>query len=485
MRTLGWLLLMAVLMVGIGTAGRAAPLQQSPQTLHLPAILSDSGIATYPRLTNLTYRANGASTTPVADGAGNTVAFLSEATNLVPDDTNGVVDGFVWQRATGQIQRISVASDGTEANKATTGLVLSEDGRYLLFFTEASNLAAGDTNGLTDLYRHDLQTALTEWVSVGLNGAAPDGVTTSADVSADGRWVVFSSRARNITTVPLPADCPEAPCETLYRRDMQTGTTETWFVNEADVAVAPLRNPSLSADGQQVAYEQIVQIGSMQTEFGMVPVYGPYLYWYQNDSQPPLLVAESEYFEVLGRGESLLPYDVDDRYSHPMLDADGQSLTYRQDYKSSSQYGLFLADALLHDSVVAEPQTVGRFGRFWRMPPQAVDLSVRATAISSGGWSVMSAYDLRDVIENDYEFDATPEIADDTNAKRDIYLMDRAQSVYRRISNAPDGLLSNGDSDAPFITAQGRVVVFQSEATNLSENDTNGVTDIFVWETVR
>jgi hypothetical protein len=83
---------------------------------------------------------------------GRYVAFLSWASNLVPGDTNGTVDVFVHDRLTGQTTRVSVASDGTEGNGASWRPSLSADGRYVAFASEASNLVPGDTNDKSDIF---------------------------------------------------------------------------------------------------------------------------------------------------------------------------------------------------------------------------------------------------------------------------------------------------------------------------------------------
>src|SRR5881296_2513689 len=101
---------------------------------------------------------------------GRFVAFDSAATNLVTGDTNGVSDVFVHDRQTGTTERVSVASDGTESNAASLGSALSADGRFVAFQSDATDLVASDTNGVTDVFVSDRKTGMNERVSV-----APDG----------------------------------------------------------------------------------------------------------------------------------------------------------------------------------------------------------------------------------------------------------------------------------------------------------------------
>src|SRR5213076_1434510 len=97
---------------------------------------------------------------------GHVVAFTSAATNLVTDDTNGVVDAFVHDWTTGTTERVSVASDGSEGNRDSFALGLSPDGRFVVFDSDAINLVAGDANGSPDVFVHDRVMGTTERVSV-------------------------------------------------------------------------------------------------------------------------------------------------------------------------------------------------------------------------------------------------------------------------------------------------------------------------------
>src|SRR5207247_2672904 len=114
------------------------------------------------------------------------VAFVSLATNLVASDTNGATDVCGHDRQTGTTERVSVASDGSEGNAASAGATLSADGRFVAFHSAATNLVAGDTNGTNDVFVHDRQTGTTERVSVASDGAQGNKANSYPAVSADG-----------------------------------------------------------------------------------------------------------------------------------------------------------------------------------------------------------------------------------------------------------------------------------------------------------
>ena len=92
------------------------------------------------------------------------------ASNLVPDDTNGALDIFLYDRKTDTTERVSVASDGTEANGLSFVSDISANGRYVTYDSEASNLVPGDTNGTWDIFVYDRKTETTERVSVASDG---------------------------------------------------------------------------------------------------------------------------------------------------------------------------------------------------------------------------------------------------------------------------------------------------------------------------
>ena len=114
---------------------------------------------------------NGASTQPSISADGRYVSFLSYATNLVSDDTNGFDDIFVYDRQTDTIERVNVDTNGTQGNARSLQPAISADGRYVSFASYASNLVPGDTNATCDIFVVDRQTPHTiERVSIANDG---------------------------------------------------------------------------------------------------------------------------------------------------------------------------------------------------------------------------------------------------------------------------------------------------------------------------
>jgi Tol biopolymer transport system component len=145
--------------------------------------------------------ANDHSYTPVISADGRLVAFMSGASNLMPGDTNGLPDIFVHDRGTGQTRRVSVAADGTQTSGQSADSRLpsiSADGRYVAFQTNASNLVPVDTNNALDIFLTDLQSGDIRIVSIAYDGSQGDYQSMAASVSADGSFVAFGSSAHNL-----------------------------------------------------------------------------------------------------------------------------------------------------------------------------------------------------------------------------------------------------------------------------------------------
>lgn len=202
-------------------------------------------------------QANGASGAPALSVDGRYVAFWSTADNLVPGDTNATDDVFIRDRETGQVERVSIAADGGQANgMAQRALVpwsgppaLSVNGRYVAFWSDANNLVPGDTNARDDVFVHDRQTGLTERLSIASDGTQADGPSGWPAMSADGRYVAFASAATNL----VPGDTNES--WDIFVRDRELGETRrislaaggTQADNSSDI-------PAISADGRFIAF---------------------------------------------------------------------------------------------------------------------------------------------------------------------------------------------------------------------------------------
>lgn len=185
-------------------------------------------------------RPNGASDAPRISPGGRYVIFDSFASNLVPGDTNGMWDVFLCDRQTGRIERVGLGNGGGQANSSTFGGAVSADGRFVAFYSDATNLVPGDTNAVRDVFVRDRLTRRTERISLGPQGRQGNEDSVAVDsMSADGSKVAFLSFATNLA--------PGITQEFLkaFVRDRSTGHT-------LPVAVAPDGRPGNEASGHAV-----------------------------------------------------------------------------------------------------------------------------------------------------------------------------------------------------------------------------------------
>ena len=177
------------------------------------------------------------------------VAFSSLAPGLVPDDTNGFQDLFVYDRDTDVTERASVDSDELEGNHRSSEAAISADGRYVAFKSFANNLVGGDANGSDDVFVRDLTAGTTERISIATDGTEGDSYSYEPAMSADGRYVVFTAWA----TTLVPGDTNDRGDVFLHDRD--TGVTERINVDSTGGnADEHSVEPSISADGRHVAF---------------------------------------------------------------------------------------------------------------------------------------------------------------------------------------------------------------------------------------
>ena len=223
-------------------------------------------------------QSNGASQWPSISADCRYVAFESNATNLVEGDTNGSVDTFVYDRATMTTTRVSVSSQGVEGDADSRYPYLSGDGRYVTFYSDASNLVSDDTNGATDVFVHDRLTGETSRVSVSQNGSEGNGASSFPILLADGSGVVFQSDASNL----IPED--------------QNGQTDI-FIRELPVHELYFAQ---FADGEGLLFSQIMLVNPTPTGTAEA------LLRLRNDDGLPLSV-DLDGDIWAGEGEVLLP----------------------------------------------------------------------------------------------------------------------------------------------------------------------------------
>jgi Tol biopolymer transport system component len=183
---------------------------------------------------------------------GRYLGFSSDATNLVPGDTNGAMDAFVRDTWTDVNLRVSTDVAGHEGHGLSADVNVAAGGRFVAFYSDAADLVPGDTNALGDVFVKDTWTGAIERVSVSSGGAQGNWDAYYPRISADGRCVVFWSSADTLVT-PDTNWQPD-----VFLHDRQSGTTERVSLTASGhEARGWTRFSALSEDGRFVAFESL------------------------------------------------------------------------------------------------------------------------------------------------------------------------------------------------------------------------------------
>jgi len=201
---------------------------------------------------------------PDIDWQGNHLVFTSSIPNLVENDSNGSSDIFLLDLDYNHIQRISINSEGEQANKASRSPSISSEGRYIVYSSLADNLVPDDFSscislGLeincSDIFLHDLFTGVTIRISRAYDGREANGHSHSPTISANGRWIVYWSESTNLVA-DYNDSCKkinqDRVCLDLYIYDHYTGETERINIGRDYRQVYP-DQITISNDGRYLA----------------------------------------------------------------------------------------------------------------------------------------------------------------------------------------------------------------------------------------
>ena len=181
---------------------------------------------------------------------GSRLAWIEAGVN----PTNDRADRRTATSARGITTRVSVSSDGSQTNGESLGAAIAADGRYVLFTSQATNLVRGDTNGKWDAFMRDLRTGVTSRISVSSDGAEGNDDSGASAISANGRYVVFSSGANNLVRDDTNDNAD------VFLRDLRAGvTTRVSVAGHNREAIhgkyGSEDSPAISADGRYVAFD--------------------------------------------------------------------------------------------------------------------------------------------------------------------------------------------------------------------------------------
>jgi len=381
----------------------------------------------------------------VLSGNGEFLTFTSDASGLVPHDTNNAADVFVHSLHSGATRRVSVGLDGAEANGDSNLSSLSGNGRYVVFESGASNLVSVDNNGFTDTFVHDRETGRTERVSVASNGAEANASSSLAAISPEGRFVAFSSTATNLvgndgngaaadifvhdretheTTRIISSSGVESDGQDEYPAISRGGRIVTFTSNATNLVSGDSNGvPDIFVHDRKTGFTTRVSVASDGTEANA-------------SSLISTISHDGRYVAFTSAASNLVPNDTNKTW-----------------------------DAFVHD------RTTG----------QTFRVSVASNGEQGNGDSKLPVLSADGQIVA-FVSQAGNLVAGDRNGKSDIFAHNQATGRTTRLSNGVDDQEANGNSTYPSISDNGWRVAFESEATNLVAKDTNNNIDVFLTD---
>lgn len=376
-------------------------------------------------------------------GNGRYVAFSSASNNLVPGDANGRVDAFVRDLEAGTTELASLSASGQQGNGDVRLHEISADGRFVVFTSWADNMDPLDTDAMGDVYLRDRLSGTTELISVRSLPAPSFFHCWNAAISADGSYVAFTTADSNV----LPGDDNDSG--DVFLRDRLLGTTT--FVSVS--TTGELGNngsdyPSISADGSRIAF-----LSSAEN-------------FYPDRSPGPGLTTHAF---VRDRNLGITtPVDVtptgrlgNNNTNEVAVSPDGETVVFQSSATDLLGYPLYPNVAYVRDwnQQTTEPISYadGRPGGGFVTTPD-VSWNGRFVVFDSGqkNW-----------------------VAKDLNSQSDIFLRDRGTSVTGLVSALEPGHSANDQVTSPSMSNDGRVIAFISKSTTLVSGSTPNIFHVF------
>jgi Tol biopolymer transport system component len=455
---------------------------------------------------------NGDSLPTAVSPDGRFALFESIASDLVPGGTNGFTEIYLHDFLLGTNLLVSVNTNGNPAKGLCRGSVMTPDGRYVAFVSAATNLVAGDTNNLADVFVRDVVGGVTTLVSAGAKQNLSSGLISSSEspeITADGRYGAFYSTATNLV--------PGIPgAGTVYVTDLIAGTTIAASTNANAIAQSILLttniasyNHRMSADGQYVAFETSSNAAALNAGLifrvnlatGVADLVSSNAY-----VMPTAHFEDAHNLDMTpdGRFIAFVAYVTNNVPGFParaLFLWDAQSALTQLvsgdltngvtagsvcDWPvmdSSGRYVAFVTDAtnLVSNSIAGDYHLYVRDVLAGTTALLDMDTNGVGTGVGFATAPRMSTNGLLFAFESS---DSTL-IPDDRNHDLDVLIRDISTNVSELVSARLPLLSSaspNGQSvlSGLSVSRDGRYIAFSSDADNLVSNDMNGVRDVFV-----
>lgn len=394
-------------------------------------------------------------------GDGRFVAFQSSSTGFAASEGNSLEDVFVHDRSSGALECVSLTAAGVTGDGASLGPRISADGRFVAFASDATDLVAGDTNGVRDVFVRDRLLRATICASRSSSGAQADGPSATSlfqgngsphhspytlDLSADGRFVCFESLATNLVSGDTNS------VRDIFVHDRVSGATERVSL-ESSGAQSPNSSSyaRISADGRRVMFWSSARLAPTDLN-GHIDAF------VRDRSLAVTLQASVGYSNFQSNGSSFaLDISGDGRFV--LFQSDSTTLLPGPPPLFSQVY---LRDLELGETSVVSLSSSGLMGNNW----SGLDLQ--------GALS----HDARFVLFDSWASNLAP---GDTNSRIDIFVRDRVAGTTERINVNSSGGEGVGRMRSWSISDDGSVAAFQAdgEVANLAPGDTNAAPDVF------
>lgn len=384
------------------------------------------------------------------------VAFSSNASTIVEGDANGVEDIFLRDNRIHRSERISVSTEGGDANGPSMFQSISGTGQVVAFMSYASNLVSSDPNGAADVFvrdRYSGSTMLASRSTAGAFGNGPSGAT-GVSLSADGSRIAFSSSATNLL------DGVVTPPGAVYLRDLTDGTTKLVSRSMSGTAV-PGNSPALSPDGRYVAFSSsspIIVTGDTNAA-GDVFVYD--------------LVANTT--RLVSAGPNGAP--ANGWSDFPAISSNGRNVAFES-----------TASNLTADP--PDPLTAGTPRQVYLADLlqgwiRCLSLNIRGERDRANSLRPSTSFSGRYIV---FESQGDDLVVGDTNVYTvggpadvgtDIFLFDLESGQLAIVDVDSAGVQGSGASHAPSLSPEGSLAFFSSTMPGLAANDTNLANDVF------
>ena len=450
---------------------------------------------------------NGNSTAGQASTNGHYAVFQSDASDLLPGDTNGVSDIFVRDLQAGSNILVSVAIDGGWANGASTDPVMTPDGRYVAFVSAATNLVAGDMNGIADVFLRDLVNGTTRLVTVGASGAD----VSAPVITPNGRFVAYAC-----TTPGFASGIASSPTGEVYVCDLVSNVTIWASTNAVNIAKSALSlasaacyHPAISDDGRYVAFKAGAAASSGLSAAAVII--------FQYDSSNGTVTSISS--------NGLAPWLQNDDVYGPEMSPDGRFVVFVATNQDAACLAVQLWDAQagtnlnvsvatngsLPTNSISDSPAVSADGHYVVFMSNATNLTGNAVSngfhiyrrdvqagttqlldVDTNGMGLANLVTTIPVMSADGRFVVFDSldgglVSGDNNRAFDVFVRDLNGGTTELISRSASGLIpQTGDGLSSLaqyaLSDDGRKIVFTSYADDLVPNDFNGTSDVFAYD---